>query len=975
MVESPEITTGECKNKSDEDAIMRREVMLLRTILASPKLEKAKMKEYLIRLMYVEMLGHDASFGYINAVKATHESDLSMKRVGYLATSAFLDEHHDLIILIVNTVQQDLKNDNYLVVCAALTTVCRLVNEETIPAVLPQVVDLLTHPKEHVRKKAVMALHRFHQRSPSSVAHLHGKFRQMLCDKDPSVMSAALCTLHDLIVLDPAPHKNLVPSFVSILKQIVEHRLPKSYDYHRVPAPFIQIKLLKILAALGTADKSASTEMYSVLSTTLKKGDNQINIGNAIVYECVRTAATIYPSPVLLEHCASVVSRFVKSPNNNLRYIGLDSLSCIVNINPKYALEHQMAVVDCLEDPDESLRKKTLDLLYRMTKSHNVEVIVEKMTEFLRSATDRHTREETVSRISELAERYAPNTQWFIDTMNAVFAIGGDVVKPATAHNLMRLIGEGSGDDAADDALRGSAVAAYLDLLSSTPKLPKVLLEVIFWVVGEYGTLSGKSAVVLMDILCTAVEKQPEGDNLQAQAMTACAKLAAAGASGASGAGGCQLSEKAVGLLERNVNSSSVDRQQRAYEITALLREGADVVAAALPPDASCEDLEVDPALPSLDAYVTKALTEGASPYQPPSERSTAGLRGGAAATSATWETGGGGASGTTVGSLRFDAYDAPSTASHAGGSYDPYIPKNTVAAGGAGTAAAAAATGAGASEEPRLNRKEGTWGASSGLGGGASHPSSSASTGPGGTTAGGTVQAAPQPKDDRALLADALFSGAKSSPAASPASASQAPKAVPPPPASVAATPAPPSDMDLLMGLDAPTPAAASSSSAGAASGVDDLLSQLSVGGGNQAPTPTPATSSAFNLNSLYGSQSGQQAMQQQGQQQQQQQGMSGMMGGFPGMTMGMSGGGAMPGMMSPHQPQMGGILQHPQMQMGGQTGGMMMMQGGGMGMQQPVMGMNQMGGMVPNPSPPAPARTPQKQQKKNDPFADLLG
>jgi hypothetical protein len=53
--------------------------------------------------------------------------------------------------------------------------------------------------------------------------------------------------------------------------------------------------------------------------------------------------------------------------------------------------------------------------------------VVEKMTEFLRSATERHTREETVSRISELAERYAPTTQWFIDTMNAMFAIGGDV--------------------------------------------------------------------------------------------------------------------------------------------------------------------------------------------------------------------------------------------------------------------------------------------------------------------------------------------------------------------------------------------------------------------------------------------------------------------------------------------------------------------------------------------------------------------
>ncbi len=54
-------------------------------------------------------------------------------------------------------------------------------------------------------------------------------------------MSSALCALFDLITVNPAPHKNLVPSFVSILKQIVEHRLPKQYDYHRVPAPFMQV--------------------------------------------------------------------------------------------------------------------------------------------------------------------------------------------------------------------------------------------------------------------------------------------------------------------------------------------------------------------------------------------------------------------------------------------------------------------------------------------------------------------------------------------------------------------------------------------------------------------------------------------------------------------------------------------------------------------------------------------------------------
>ena len=37
--------------------------------------------------------------------------------------------------------------------------------------------------------------------------------------QDPSVMSAALCALHDVIARDPQPYKNLIPSFISILKQ------------------------------------------------------------------------------------------------------------------------------------------------------------------------------------------------------------------------------------------------------------------------------------------------------------------------------------------------------------------------------------------------------------------------------------------------------------------------------------------------------------------------------------------------------------------------------------------------------------------------------------------------------------------------------------------------------------------------------------------------------------------------------------
>jgi AP-4 complex subunit epsilon-1 len=56
-------------------------------------------------------------------------------------------------------------------------------------------------------------------------------------------MGATLCPLFDLISVDVNSYKDLVVSFVNILKQVAERRLPKGYDYHQMPAPFIQVSL------------------------------------------------------------------------------------------------------------------------------------------------------------------------------------------------------------------------------------------------------------------------------------------------------------------------------------------------------------------------------------------------------------------------------------------------------------------------------------------------------------------------------------------------------------------------------------------------------------------------------------------------------------------------------------------------------------------------------------------------------------
>jgi len=43
-------------------------------------------------------------------------------------------------------------------------------------------------------------------------------------------------------------------------------------------------------------------------------------------------------------------------------------------------------VVDCLEDADDTLKIKTLDLLFKMTNTQNVEPIVDKLLTYLKDA-------------------------------------------------------------------------------------------------------------------------------------------------------------------------------------------------------------------------------------------------------------------------------------------------------------------------------------------------------------------------------------------------------------------------------------------------------------------------------------------------------------------------------------------------------------------------------------------------------------
>nr|XP_009679902.1 PREDICTED: AP-4 complex subunit epsilon-1 [Struthio camelus australis] len=557
-------------------------------------------------------LGYESSFGYIHAIKLAQQGNLLEKRVGYLAVSLFLHENHELLLLLVNTVVKDLQSTNLVEVCMALTIVSQIFPREMIPAVLPLIEDKLQHSKEIIRRKAVQALYKFYLIAPNQVQHIHDKFQKALCDRDVGVMAASLHIYLQMAKENAAGYKDLTGSFVTILKQVVGGKLPIDFNYHSVPAPWLQIQLLRILGLLGKDDPRTSELMYDVLDESLRRAEINHNITYAILFECVQTIYAIHPKSELLEKAAKCIGKFVLSSKINLKYLGLKALTYVIQQDPNLALQHQMTIIECLDHPDPIIKRETLELLYRITNGQNVIVIVQKMLDYLKQSKEEYTIISLVGKIAELAEKYAPDNEWFIQTMNAVFSVGGDVAYPDIPNNFLRLLAEGFDDGKEDEQLRLYAVQSYLALLEEEDAFyPQKFLQVMSWVLGEYSSLvTDVDPEIILTRLHRLLKKTFVTSETKAWIMAAVTKIASR----------TSCSKTVDKLIQEFSTSLDTCMRQYAFELKHLCEDKV-LMRSLLPFDASCNDIVVDASLSFLDGFVAEGLGHGAAPYKPHHQR------------------------------------------------------------------------------------------------------------------------------------------------------------------------------------------------------------------------------------------------------------------------------------------------------------------------------------------------------------------
>ncbi len=95
--------------------------------------------------------------------------------------------------------------------------------------------------------------------------------------------------------------------------------------------------------------------------------------------------------------------------------------------------------MDCLRDPDISIRKKALELTYAIINPENVKSLVKEMINYLLLA-DAEFKEALVNRICMAVDNHSPTKKWRIDTVIKVLSLGGNNVTDAVVASTAQLV-------------------------------------------------------------------------------------------------------------------------------------------------------------------------------------------------------------------------------------------------------------------------------------------------------------------------------------------------------------------------------------------------------------------------------------------------------------------------------------------------------------------------------------------------------
>nr|XP_043630045.1 AP-2 complex subunit alpha-1-like [Erigeron canadensis] len=483
-----------CRNKEQERLRVDKELGNIRTRFKNEKgLTPYEKKKYVWKMLYIYMLGYDVDFGHMEAVSLISAPKYPEKQVGYIVTSCLLNENHDFLRLAINAVRNDIIGRNETFQCLALTLVGNIGGREFAESLAPDVQKLLLSSscRPLVRKKAALCLLRLFRKNPD-VVNVDGwsdRMAQLLDERDLGVLTSSMSLFVALVSNNHEAYWSCLPKCVKVMERLARNQdVPQEYTYYGIPSPWLQVKTMRALQYFPTVeDPSIRRALFEVLQrilmgTDVVKNVNKNNASHAVLFEALALVMHLDSEKEMMSQCVALLGKFIAVREPNIRYLGLENMTRMLMVTDVHEIikRHQAQIITSLKDPDISIRRRSLDLLYGMCDVSNAKDIVEELLQYLATA-DFAMREELALKAAILAEKFAPDLSWYVDVILQLIDKAGDFVSDDIWFRVVQFVTNN------EDLQPYAALKAreYLD----KPAIHETMVKVSAYLLGEYSHL------------------------------------------------------------------------------------------------------------------------------------------------------------------------------------------------------------------------------------------------------------------------------------------------------------------------------------------------------------------------------------------------------------------------------------------------------------------------------------------------------
>lgn len=508
------------------------------------------------KLTYLQMCGYDISWAGFNVIEVMSSNKFTCKRVGYLAASQSFHPGTDLLMLTTNMIRKDLSSTNQYDAGVALSGLSCFISPDLSRDLANDIMTLMSSTKPYLRMKAVLMMYKVFLNHPEALRPAFPKLKEKLEDPDPGVQSAAVNVICELARKNPKNYLSLAPIFFKLMTTSTNN--------------WMLIKIIKLFGALTPIEPRLGKKLIEPLTNLIHSTSAM-----SLLYECINTviAVLISISSGMPNHTASIqlcvqkLRILIEDSDQNLKYLGLLAMSKILKTHPKSVQAHKDLILACLDDKDESIRLRALDLLYGMVSKKNLMEIVNKLLGHMERAEGSVYRDELLLKVIEICSQesyqHVTNFEWYLTVLVELIQLEagskhGTVIAEQLLDVTIRV-----------ESVRKFSVSEMLNLINSFPcsSQTSTMYEVLYaaaWIVGEFND----QLEVPLEAIKLFLQERPIPGHIQAVFVQNSIKIFVRIIENGVQSGNLSLISEAAEVMEKNIqcfiSSADIEVQERA---------------------------------------------------------------------------------------------------------------------------------------------------------------------------------------------------------------------------------------------------------------------------------------------------------------------------------------------------------------------------------------------------------------------------